>query len=147
MSDPIVKVSQESYSSMDSHKSKKHKGSIGDSEISLSPSSSVFQQGNQSTSLYNIRSPNNSILMQSPPSGSNLVPISALTPYSGSKWHIIARVTYKSEILSFRNGSGRFFTIHLVDSSDTEIRCTFYTDACEMFYELIERRKGFKFED
>jgi len=99
---------------------------------------------NEKNGVYESLSPT-SLSLQSPQSSCVSIPISALSPYSGNKWSIVARVTYKSEKLPFRNGSGQFFTIHLLDSYETEIRCTFYTDACEKFFDMVELNRVYKF--
>ena len=83
--------------------------------------------------------------IQSPSTATNTLPIGALSPFSGSKWSIVARVTYKSDIVLFKSGNGSFFTIHLLDVTNNEIRCSFYTDACERFFDVIEVNKVYRF--
>jgi len=110
--------------------------------------STYGSHGLVASETFNTNSPgqNYSSSIQSPPSaGNRTLPVAALSPFSGSKWNIIARVTYKSDLLPFRNGSGNFFTLHLLDVSNTEIRCTFYTDAAERHFECIEFNKVYKF--
>ena len=49
-------------------------------------------------------------------------------------------MTKKSEMKTWNNskGSGKLFSIDLVDSSKTEIRCAFFKEAAEKFFGSIE---------
>lgn len=78
--------------------------------------------------------------------GGNIVPINAINPYS-SKWTIKARITAKSEIRRWSNakGEGTLFSIDLLDSSKGEIRATFFKDACEKFFPMLEESKVYTF--
>jgi len=102
-----------------------------------SPGNSVSKR--QRTSDQDVSS------FQSPSNGSKLLPIGALSPYSGNKWNIVARVTYKSDVIAFKTGTGKLFTIHLLDAFNSEIRCTFYSQACDKFFDMIEINKVYKF--
>lgn len=64
-------------------------------------------------------------------------PIVALSPYQ-NKWVIKARVTSKSNIITWSNsrGEGKLFSCDLVDESG-EIRCTAFRDQCDKFYDMI----------
>lgn len=76
----------------------------------------------------------------------NISPISSINPYS-NKWTIKARVTSKSAIKSWSNqkGEGTLFSIDLLDSHGSEIRATFFKDACQKFYPEIEESKVYTF--
>jgi replication factor A1 len=52
-------------------------------------------------------------------------------------------VTSKADIRRWSNakGEGTLFSIDLLDSQNTEIRATFFKDACDKFYPLIEQGK------
>ena len=60
-----------------------------------------------------------------------------------NRWTIKARVTSKADIRRWSNakGEGTLFSIDLLDSQNTEIRATFFKDACDKFYPLIEQGK------
>ncbi|XP_015183898.1 PREDICTED: replication protein A 70 kDa DNA-binding subunit isoform X2 [Polistes dominula] len=64
-------------------------------------------------------------------------PIVALSPYQ-NKWVIKARVTSKSNIITWSNsrGEGKLFSCDLVDESG-EIRCTAFRDQCDKFFDMI----------
>lgn len=76
----------------------------------------------------------------------NIVPISAINPYS-NKWTIKARVTTKSEKRHWSNakGEGTLFSIDLLDSAGGEIRCTMFKEACEKFFPVLEEGKVYTF--
>jgi replication factor A1 len=80
--------------------------------------------------------------------GKNIVPISFLNPYS-SKWTIKARITSKGEIRRWSNarGEGTLFSIDLLDAGGDEIRGTFFKDACDKFYPILEEGKVYLFSD
>lgn len=66
-------------------------------------------------------------------------PISTLNPYN-TRWTIKARITKKSEIREWNNqkGSGKLFSVDLVDSEGGEIRATMFNRALEKWFPLIE---------
>lgn len=65
-------------------------------------------------------------------------PISALTPYN-TKFTIKARVTAKGEVKTWSNarGTGKLFSVDLVDSAGSEIRGTFFQQAVDLFFDSI----------
>ena len=76
----------------------------------------------------------------------NIVPISAINPYS-SKWTIKARVTAKSDIRKWSNqkGDGHLFSIDLLDATGGEIRGTFFKEACDKLYGQISEQSVYTF--
>ena len=76
----------------------------------------------------------------------NIVPISAINPYS-SKWTLKARVTSKSEIRKWSNqkGDGHLFSIDLLDATGGEIRGTFFKEACDKWYGQISEQSVYTF--
>lgn len=60
-----------------------------------------------------------------------------------ARWTIKARVTSKADIRRWSNakGEGTLFSIDLLDNQNTEIRATFFKDACDKFFPLIEQGK------
>ena len=81
----------------------------------------------------------NQPIVQSGMSSSNFTPISALNMYQ-NRWTIKARVTSKNPIKEWNNarGQGKLFSIALLDSSETDIRATFFKEAVDAFYNLLE---------
>eukprot|EP00320_Phaeocystis_rex_P019017 CAMPEP_0119076388 /NCGR_PEP_ID=MMETSP1178-20130426/86431_1 /TAXON_ID=33656 /ORGANISM="unid sp, Strain CCMP2000" /LENGTH=632 /DNA_ID=CAMNT_0007058665 /DNA_START=36 /DNA_END=1934 /DNA_ORIENTATION=+ len=86
-----------------------------------------------------------------PPSGFNNttpaqlgrpMPIESLAPYS-NRWTIKARVISKSELRTYNSakmGEGKVFSMDICDESG-EMRATFWREAAERFYDLIEPGK------
>eukprot|EP00824_Muranothrix_gubernata_P012816 TRINITY_DN269_c2_g1_i1.p2 TRINITY_DN269_c2_g1~~TRINITY_DN269_c2_g1_i1.p2 ORF type:complete len:674 (-),score=142.68 TRINITY_DN269_c2_g1_i1:320-2305(-) len=69
----------------------------------------------------------------------HVFPISSLNPYQ-NRWTIKARVTKKEDIKRWSNqrGEGKLFSCDLVDKDGTEVRCTFFRDAVDKFYDIIQ---------
>jgi replication factor A1 len=67
-----------------------------------------------------------------------ITPIAALNMYN-NRWTIQARLTLKSDIKTWSNskGEGSLFSIELLDSSQ-DIRATFFKEAVDKFYNLLE---------
>jgi replication factor A1 len=82
---------------------------------------------------------NNKPVVQEAFSSQQVTPIHALNPYS-NRWTIKARITSKGEVKSWDNakGKGTLFSINLIDASKSEIRCTFFKEACTKFYPILE---------
>jgi hypothetical protein len=73
--------------------------------------------------------------------GAHVVPISSLTTFT-QRWTIRARVVAKGDIRTWNNarGTGRLFSVTLVDDSATEIRATFFQEAVDRFNDLLQVR-------
>jgi len=75
-----------------------------------------------------------------------IFPIKGLNPYQ-NKWTIKARVTKKGDIRTWSNarGEGKLFSADLIDKDGTEIRCTFFKEAVDKFYELLQQGNVYTF--
>ena len=73
-------------------------------------------------------------------------PIASLNPYS-NKWTIKARVTSKGDIRTWSNakGEGKLFGIELLDEYASEIRATFFRDAVDKFFPLLQEGQVYYF--
>lgn len=71
-----------------------------------------------------------------------IVPINSLNAYQ-NRWTIKARVSVKGTVRTYHNarGEGKVFSFDLVDSAGGEIKVTAFTDACDKFYDLIQKGK------
>ncbi len=70
----------------------------------------------------------------------NVFPIRALTTYT-ERFLIKVRVTAKSDIKTWNKGgnnSGKLFSADLMDGEGEEIRATFFRDAVDKYYDIIE---------
>lgn len=63
------------------------------------------------------------------------------------RWTIKARVTSKSQIKTWSNarGEGQLFSLTILDSSDTDIRCTFFKEAVDSFYNMLDEGNVYTF--
>eukprot|EP00930_Biecheleria_cincta_P038742 TRINITY_DN2661_c0_g1_i2.p1 TRINITY_DN2661_c0_g1~~TRINITY_DN2661_c0_g1_i2.p1 ORF type:complete len:791 (+),score=137.13 TRINITY_DN2661_c0_g1_i2:57-2375(+) len=68
-----------------------------------------------------------------------ITPISTLSPYSGGRWRIKARVLIRGEIRRFSNarGEGQLLKVDLADQSG-EIQATFFGKAVDKYYSLLK---------
>lgn len=68
-----------------------------------------------------------------------VTPISTLSPYSGGRWRIKARVLVRGEIRRFNNarGEGQLMKVDLADQSG-EISATFFGKAVDKYYSLLK---------
>lgn len=75
-----------------------------------------------------------------------ITPINALNPYS-NRWTIKARITSKSEMRRWSNarGEGTLFSIDLLDSAGGEIRATFFKEACDKWFPILEEQQVYTF--
>ena len=109
--------------------------------------------------------PNSRPVMKDDGAGATIMPINAINPYSSRyrtfyfiiavvsdkfatfsgvfRWTIKARITSKSELRRWSNakGEGTLFSIDLLDSDGGEIRATFFKEACEKFFPVLEEGK------
>lgn len=88
----------------------------------------------------------NKPVMRSDGMAAGSIPIKALNPYS-NKWTIKARITSKSDKRSWNNakGQGTLFSVDLLDADGSEIRGTFFKDACDKFYPMLEQDRVYLF--
>jgi len=79
-------------------------------------------------------------------SSQSFTPISGLNMYS-NRWVIRAKITNKSEIRTWSNakGEGSLFSVVLLDSSGTDVKCTFFKEAVDKFYNLLEEGQVYTF--
>jgi replication factor A1 len=77
---------------------------------------------------------------------SNVTPIAQLNLYM-SRWTIRARCTSKSDVKHWSNarGEGSLFSIEMLDSSGTDIRATFFKEAVDKFYSMLEVDRVYTF--
>jgi len=77
---------------------------------------------------------------------SALFPIREISSYN-RKWKIKARCTSKSDLRSYmRNGQqGNVFSADLLDHEGGEIRCSFFGDAANKFFDILEKGKVYTF--
>ncbi|CAM9765032.1 unnamed protein product, partial [Phaeothamnion confervicola] len=73
-------------------------------------------------------------------------PISQVNPYQ-NRWTIKARVTSKGDIRAWSNqrGEGQLFSIEMLDEAGGEIRATFFRDAVDKYYNMIEQGRVYTF--
>ena len=86
------------------------------------------------------------IVRSTAPNGVPITPISQLNMYQ-NRWTIQARVTSKSDIRSWSNarGEGTLFSIELLDSSAVDVKATFFKEAVDKFYGMLEPDKVYTF--
>eukprot|EP00581_Thalassiosira_minuscula_P004331 CAMPEP_0183747146 /NCGR_PEP_ID=MMETSP0737-20130205/67112_1 /TAXON_ID=385413 /ORGANISM="Thalassiosira miniscula, Strain CCMP1093" /LENGTH=555 /DNA_ID=CAMNT_0025982855 /DNA_START=538 /DNA_END=2205 /DNA_ORIENTATION=+ len=79
-------------------------------------------------------------------SGQPITPISGLNMYS-NRWVIRAKITNKSQIRTWSNakGEGSLFSCELLDSSGTDVKCTFFKEAVDKFYPMLEEGRVYTF--
>lgn len=85
-------------------------------------------------------------IVRSSVDGVSITPISQLNIYQ-NRWTIKARVTSKSEIRSWSNarGDGTLFSVELLDSSGVDVKCTFFKEAVDKFYGMLEMNTIYTF--
>lgn len=73
-------------------------------------------------------------------------PIRTLTQYN-KDWIIKARVSNKSDIRQWNNarGTGKYFTLNLIDMHKDEITATFFNEGCDKYYGIIEEGRVYTF--
>lgn len=107
--------------------------------------------GGGGSSYGNVNRPNNNAVSSAPVvrtsgTGQPITPISGLNMYS-NRWVILAKVTNKSAVRTWSNakGEGSLFSAELLDSSGTDVRCTFFKEAVDKFYDFLETGKVYTF--
>ncbi|KAL7536539.1 hypothetical protein ACHAXR_007220, partial [Thalassiosira sp. AJA248-18] len=85
-------------------------------------------------------------VVRTSPSGQPFTPISGLNMYS-NRWVIRAKVTSKGDVRTWSNakGEGQLFSAELLDSSGTDVRCTFFKEAVDKFYNFLEEGRVYTF--
>jgi replication factor A1 len=78
--------------------------------------------------------------------GQPVTPISGLNMYS-NRWVIRAKVTNKSDVKTWSNakGEGSLFSVTLLDSSGYDVKCTFFKEAVDKFYNMLEEGRVYTF--
>ena len=78
--------------------------------------------------------------------GQPITPISGLNMYS-NRWTIRAKVSGKSDIKTWSNakGEGSLFSMELLDSSGVDVRCTFFKEGVDKFYNFLEVGRVYTF--
>jgi replication factor A1 len=78
--------------------------------------------------------------------GTPITPVSALNMYQ-NRWTIKCRVTSKSDIRTWSNakGEGSLFSIEMLCSSGVDIRATFFKEAVDKFYNMLEVNQIYTF--
>lgn len=89
---------------------------------------------------------NNAPIQRTTPGGSAFTPIGNLNMYQ-NRWTIRARVTNRSDIRTWSNarGEGSLFSVDMLDSSGVDIRGTFFKEAVDKYYNMVEEGKVFTF--
>ena len=82
-----------------------------------------------------------------PQMSSSLFPIREISTYTGRNWTVKARVTSKSQMRTFSNdrGSGKVFSVDLLDKDGGEIKASFFNASADKFYPEIEAGKIYTF--
>lgn len=85
-------------------------------------------------------------IVRSTTATTHFTPIASLNMYQ-NRWTIRARVTAKSDIRTWSNakGEGSLFSVDLLDSSNMDIRATFFKEAVDKFYTMLQEGKVFTF--
>lgn len=98
--------------------------------------------GSSGAGSYN----NNPVSRSTESNGMPITPISQLNMYQ-NKWTIKARVTTKGEVRTWSNakGEGSLFGIELLDNSGHDIRATFFKEAVDRFYPMLQQNKIYTF--
>lgn len=75
-----------------------------------------------------------------------ITPIASLNMYS-NRWTIKGRITAKSDVRTWSNakGEGSLFSIDILDASGMDIRATFFRDAVDKFFGLLQVGQVYRF--
>lgn len=123
------------------------RGSTGDANFPSDLARHAVQQ--QPPSARPAAAPLHSALAQgsSQQMAGPITPISTLSPYSGGRWRIKARVLVRGEIRRFNNarGEGQLLKVDLADQSG-EISATFFGKAVDKYYSVLKPGQVFTFQ-
>jgi replication factor A1 len=123
-------------------------GYNGNAPVKSSPSNPYSGGGGSPGNPYRSR-PSSSSQSHAPimraEGQSAITPIGGLNMYN-NRWTIKARLTSKSDVRTWSNakGEGSLFSAELLDSS-CDIRCTFFKEAVDKFYTVLEVGKVYTF--
>lgn len=103
------------------------------------PSSINNPYGSPKSKPYQRPMSQNQPIVHSNASNVVLTPIASLNMYA-NRWTIKARVTTKNPIKEWNNakGQGKLFSVSLLDSSEKDIRATFFKEAVDSFYNMLD---------
>jgi replication factor A1 len=121
-------------------------GGYGGYSANAPPSAPAANDGGGWNGGYNQNNNNNSKPIVADNFAQQTTPIHALNPYS-NRWTIKARITQKQDKKTWNNakGSGTLFSITIIDENKSEIRGTFFKEACEKFYPQLEEGSVYYF--
>ncbi|KAL7487194.1 hypothetical protein ACHAW6_012791 [Cyclotella cf. meneghiniana] len=111
------------------------------------PATNPYGSNNSSgTNRYQHNPQSSSPIVKTSATGQPITPIAGLNMYS-NRWVIRAKITNKSEIRTWSNakGEGSLFSIVLLDSSGFDVKCTFFKEAVDKFYNMLEEGKVYNF--
>ena len=77
------------------------------------------------------------------PNSPSTITLDQLSPYQ-SEWTIKVRVSYKSDMKTWKNakGEGKLFSVHFMDQT-SEIKATAFNDSADMFYDLLQENNAY----
>jgi len=102
--------------------------------------------GSSRPNQYNRPMSQNQPIVNSSANNSMYTPIASLNMYQ-NRWTIKARVTTKNPVKEWNNarGQGKLFSVSLLDSSNTDIRATFFKEAVDAFFNMLEEGSVYTF--
>lgn len=102
--------------------------------------------GGGSSNRFGGSGPSSGPIVATSASGQQITPISGLNMYS-NRWVIRAKITNKSGIRTWSNakGEGSLFSVEILDSSGTDVKCTFFKEAVDKFNPFLEEGRVYTF--
>lgn len=91
-------------------------------------------------------SSSNAPIVRTSATGQPITPISGLNMYS-NRWVIRAKITSKGPMRTWSNakGEGSLFSVEILDASGTDVKCTFFKEAVDKFYNMLEEGHVYTF--